>query len=380
MSEPTGDIRGETPDIEGLSLEIGGVTGALAAIQPVKQRLSAERLLIPVAAILVSLLLFGAFVSLFRINPFSVYRTIYLGAFGSWFSWQNTLQRAAPLMLTALCTALPARLGLVVIGGEGALIIGALATVLSAAAIAGAGHELTLMTMMAAAFAAGGVWVAIAGVLRYYRGVNETISSLLLSYIAIAVMNHLVTGPIRDLEVVDRPSSWHIGVQNMLGNIPGMDVHWGFLFGIVTCILCYVLMQRTVFGFSCRIVGGNMRAAKMAGLAVGRLITIACFIGGGAAGLAGMVEVAAGEGRLSSSLVVGYGYTGILIAFIARQNPIAVIPAAILLGGLRASGGLLQRRHGLPDASVLVLEGIMFVVILVSESFYGRLTLLQKAG
>jgi simple sugar transport system permease protein len=380
MSEPAGDIRGKTPGIEGISLDVAGVAGALTAMRPVKSRRSAERLLIPVVAILVSLLLFGVFVSLFRVNPFSVYRTIYLGAFGSWFSWQNTFQRAAPLMLTALCTALPARLGLVVIGGEGALIIGALATVLSAAAITGAGPELTLLTMMVAAFAAGGIWIAIAGVLRYYRGVNETISSLLLTYIAIAVMNQLVTGLIRDPEVVDRPSSWNVGAQNALGNIPGMDVHWGFAFGIVACILCYILMQRTVFGFSCRIVGGNMRAAKMAGLAVGRLIITACFIGGGAAGLAGMAEVAAGEGRVSSSLVVGYGYTGILIAFIARQNPIAVIPAAILLGGLRASGGLLQRRHGLPDASVLVLEGIMFVVILISESMYGRVLPMRKAA
>jgi simple sugar transport system permease protein len=380
MSEPAGDIRGKTPGIEGISLDVAGVAGALTAMRPVKSRRSAERLLIPVVAILVSLLLFGVFVSLFRVNPFSVYQTIYLGAFGSWFSWQNTFQRAAPLMLTALCTALPARLGLVVIGGEGALIIGALATVLSAAAITGAGPELTLLTMMVAAFAAGGIWIAIAGVLRYYRGVNETISSLLLTYIAIAVMNQLVTGLIRDPEVVDRPSSWNVGAQNALGNIPGMDVHWGFAFGIVACILCYILMQRTVFGFSCRIVGGNMRAAKMAGLAVGRLIITACFIGGGAAGLAGMAEVAAGEGRVSSSLVVGYGYTGILIAFIARQNPIAVIPAAILLGGLRASGGLLQRRHGLPDASVLVLEGIMFVVILISESMYGRVLPMRKAA
>jgi ABC-type uncharacterized transport system permease subunit len=165
----------------------------------------------------------------------------------------------------------------------------------------------------------------------------------------------------------------------MLGNLPGMDVHWGFAFGIIACILCYALMQHTVFGFSCRIVGGNMRAAKMSGLAVGRLITTACFIGGSAAGLAGMAEIAAGEGRVSSSIVVGYGYTGILIAFIARQNPLAVIPAAILLGGLRASGGLLQRRHGLPDASVLVLEGIMFVLILASESLYGRLAFIRKS-
>ena len=146
-------------------------------------------------------------------------------------------------MLTALCTALPARLGLIVIGGEGALIVGAVATVLAAAALPGAGRELVLPAMMLAAIVAGGTWVALSGVLRYYRGVNETISSLLLNYIAIAVMNQLVTGLIRDPAVVDRPSSWSIGRQNMVGNLPGMDVHWGFAFGIVACVLCYILMQ-----------------------------------------------------------------------------------------------------------------------------------------
>jgi general nucleoside transport system permease protein len=337
-----------------------------------------ERIIIPVGAIVLALIVFGLFTWLFGVDPLSVYRTIYLGAFGNWFSWQNTLQRAAPLMLTALCTAVPARLGLIVIGGEGALIIGTVATVLAAAALPGVGPELVIPAMMLAAMVTGGTWVALSGALRYYRGVNETISSLLLNYIAIAIMNQLVTGWMRDHEVVNRPSSWSIGRQNMIGNLPGMDVHWGFAFGIAACVLCYVLMQHTIFGFSCRIIGGNMRAAKMAGLAVGKLIVTACFIGGAAAGLAGMAEVAAGEGRTSSSMVVGYGYTGILIAFIARQNPIAVIPAAILLGGLRASGGLLQRRHGLPDASVLVLEGIIFIIILTSEPLYGRLSLRRK--
>jgi ABC-type uncharacterized transport system permease subunit len=375
MREPTDDLRGGESDVEGVTRSLARVAQRLTAGQ---LQTTTERFLIPAGAIVLSLILFGLFTALFGANPVGVYRTIYLGAFGSWFSWQNTLQRAAPLMLTALCTALPARLGLIVIGGEGALIVGAVATVLAAAALPSAGPELVLPAMMLAAIVAGGTWVALSGVLRYYRGVNETISSLLLNYIAIALMNQLVTGLIRDPAVVDRPSSWSIGRQNMVGNLPGMDVHWGLAFGIVACVLCYILMQHSVFGFSCRIVGGNMRAAKMAGLAVGKLITTACFIGGGAAGLAGMAEVVAGEGRVSSSLVVGYGYTGILIAFIARQNPIAVIPAAILLGGLRASGGLLQRRHGLPDASILVLEGIMFIIILVSEPLYGRLSFSRK--
>jgi simple sugar transport system permease protein len=259
-----------------------------------------------------------------------------------------------------------------IIGGEGALVMGAVVTVLTAVALARLPPQIVVPAMVLASIIGGGIWIAFAGVLQHVRGVNETISSLLLNYIAIALMNQLVTGMIRDPTVVNRPSSWSIGEQNLLGNMPGMEVHWGLGFGIVACIICYILMQRTSFGFASRIVGGNLRAARVVGLPVGKLVIMSCFLGGGAAGLAGMVEIAAGEGRVSSSIVVGYGYTGILIAFIARQNPLAIIPAAVLLGGIRASGGLLQRRHGLPDASVLVLEGMMFILILVSETLYGR--------
>jgi general nucleoside transport system permease protein len=331
-----------------------------------------ENFVIPAGAIIAALLCFGAGMLALGLNPLDVYVTIYKGAFGSWFSWQNTLQHAAPLILTGLCTALPAQLGLMIIGGEGALVMGAVVTVLTAVALARLPPEIVVPAMVLASIIGGGIWIAFAGVLQHVRGVNETISSLLLNYIAIALMNQLVTGMIRDPTVVNRPSSWSIGEQNLLGNMPGMEVHWGLGFGIVACIICYILMQRTSFGFASRIVGGNLRAARVVGLPVGKLVIMSCFLGGGAAGLAGMVEIAAGEGRVSSSIVVGYGYTGILIAFIARQNPLAIIPAAVLLGGIRASGGLLQRRHGLPDASVLVLEGMMFILILVSETLYGR--------
>jgi simple sugar transport system permease protein len=142
----------------------------------------------------------------------------------------------------------------------------------------------------------------------------------------------------------------------------------------------FVVMKYTVFGFAASMVGGNIRAAKIAGLPVGRLMVITCLIGGGAAGMAGMLEVAAVHGRVSSSLVVGYGYTGILIAFIARHNPLAVIPIALLLGGINASGGLVQRRHDLPDATVLVMQSIVFLMILVSEPLYGRLRWFHREG
>ncbi|MGD8940170.1 MAG: ABC transporter permease [Gammaproteobacteria bacterium] len=332
-----------------------------------------ESLFIPVMALLVSLLLFAVFISFTDTNPLEVFYSIYRGAFGSWFSWQNTLVRAAPLMLTALCTALPARIGLIVIGGEGAMVVGGLCATLVGIFLNGAAPVLVITAMVIAGMTAGGLWIALVGALKYFRGVNETISSLLLNYVAIAILNFLVVGPLRDPATLNKPSSYPIGDANMLGMIGDSSIHWGLIFGLVACLLMWFLMRRTVFGFSVDITGGNVRAAQISGLPVGRLIVITCFLGGAAAGLAGMLEIAAVQGRANTSLNAGYGYAGILVAFLARHNPLAIIPVAILLGGIRASSGLLQRSHELPDATALVLQGIIFVVILASEVFYGRI-------
>jgi len=347
--------------------------GSVAAELAPRLRRAGEAAAVPLIALAVSMVLFGIFVAANGVDPLEVYSLMYTGAFGTWFSWQNTLLRAAPLILTALCVALPAHLGLVVIGAEGALALGGLAATIGALAMSGAPPAIVLLVMAIAGMIAGGAWVALAGALRHWRGINETISSLLLFYIARALLNHFVEGPLKDPASLNKPSTAHIGEANMLGNIPGMDVHWGLVAGIVFCLATYILMRRSTFGFAARMVGGNMRAARMAGLDVGRLILVTCFIAGAAAGLAGMLEVAAVHGRANASLLAGYGFTGILVAFLARQNPLAVIPVAILLGGIGASGGLLQRRLDMPDATVLVLQGILFVVVLASETLYGRL-------
>ena len=337
-------------------------------------------LCLPAGALVVSLLVFGVFVACSGANPFAAYSLMYTGGFGTWFSWQNTLQRAAPLILTALCTAIPAHLGLVIIGGEGALVLGGLGAAVTALQFSGGTPWLVQLAMALAGMVAGGMLILVAGALRHYRGVNETISSLLLTYIAIAVFNHLVEGPMRDPASLNKPSTAALSETHMLGLLPGMEVHWGLVYGLLACVLIYVLMSRTVFGFAARIAGGNARAAQLSGLPIGRLILTGCFLAGAAAGLAGMVEVAAVHGRANASLVVGYGYTGILVAFLARHHPLAIIPVAILLGGIGASGGLLQRRLGLPDATVLVLQGILFVVILASETLRDRLALMGRTA
>lgn len=341
--------------------------GRLAAIAR-----RSEAVVIPVGALLAGLAAFGLFLAILGKSPVEFYGLVWKAGFGTAFSWWNTLSRTAPLLLAALCVALPARLGLVVIGGEGAIVLGGVACGALAGLLGGAPGPLGVALMALAGAMVGAAWIGAVGALRHVRGVNETIASLLMAYIAIALMNHLVEGPLRDPASLNKPSTAPLAEQLRIGAVPGMDVHWGLVVGVVGCVLAWVLIERTTWGFAARIAGGNVRAAQVQGLPVGRLIVGFTALGGAFAGLAGAIEVAAVHGSANASLASGYGYTGILVAFLARHNPLAIIPVAILLAGFEASSGLVQRRMGLPDATVLVLQGFVFVAILVSETLYGR--------
>jgi general nucleoside transport system permease protein len=357
----------------------GSATRTAVGDRSVRIRRAAEYIAIPLFALIVSALLFSLFLLVLGKSPIQFFELVQRGGFGTAFSLQNTLQRAAPLILTALAVAVPARIGLIMIGGEGALVLGGFASAAVAIplVVGKASPMLTLCVMAAAGTAIGALWFGIAGFLRHARGVNETISSLLLTYIGIAVMNFFVEGSLRDLTNPNKPSTMPIGEATMVGKIPGTDVHWGLAAGFVLAIVLHILLTRTTFGFAVRVTGGNPRAALAQGLPVGRLIVASTMIAGACAGLAGFFEVAAIQGRANASLAAGYGFTGILVSFLAQHNPLAIIPVSILFGGIVASGGLIQRRMDLPDATVLILQGLTFLVLLASETLYGRFKIFQ---
>jgi len=332
-----------------------------------------DAMIISFVALVISLALFGLFVMFSGVNPLDVYYWMGRGAFGNSYAWRNTMIHAAPLLLTALCVAVPARVGMMIIGGEGCVLLGGLFAALAAHMLPNAPPLIVQIAMVVVGMTAGGVWIGIAGALRQFRGVNETISSLLMNYIALAILNHCVEGPMHDPTSLNHPSSWPIGAANMFGNIPGTEIHVGLLFGIIACVLCSILMDHSSVGLATRVVGGNVRAARVAGISVAKYSLMACFIGGAAAALTGVVEVAAVHGHANDSLAAGYGYAGILVAFVARQNPLAIIPVAILLGGVGGSGDLLQMQVHLNSASVQVFQGILFLVILGLDTWAGRL-------
>ncbi len=332
----------------------------------------AEAVAIPLGAVLVGLALFGLFLLTLGKSPAALVDLVWRGGFGSAFAWQNSLQRAAPLLFAGLCVALPARLGLVVIGGEGAIVLGGLAAAVVAPPLSGLPAPLVVAAMALAAMLAGAAWIGAVGALKAYRGVDATIASLLMSSIAIALANHLIEGPLRDPASLNKPSTLPVGEANMLGAMPGIGVHWGLGAGLLACLAAWLLVERTTLGFSARIAGGNVRAAQIQGLPVRRLIVGFTALGGACAALAGFFEVAAVQGNANATLAAGYGFTGILVAFLARHNPLVIPPVALALGGLEASSGLIQRRMQLPDATILVLEGLLFLCLLIGETAYGR--------
>lgn len=324
--------------------------------------------LFPAIAVLVASTLFSIFVAFSGNNPLEVFSLIFVGGFGSAFAWQDTLVRASPLILVGLAVALPAQAGMVMIGGEGALVLGGLAGAIVTLPFTGASPLLMQAAILGAGIAAGAVWFGIAGFLRQYRGLNETISSLLLSYIGIAIFHHLTEGALRDPASLDKPSTHPIDPSYMLPTLPGINVHAGLLISVTFAVLAYFVLKHTFVGFALRVVGGSPRVARMIGLSVSRWVIGITAIAGGMAGLAGAIEVAAVQGTANSSLIVGYGNSGILVAFLARQNPLAIVPVACLIGGLQASGSLLQRRLDLPDATILVFQGLIFICVLVADA------------
>jgi simple sugar transport system permease protein len=350
-------------------------------------REAAQTFTITLGAIVASLALFTLYMVLrYGVAPLDLYRIMYEGSFGSKVSIESSLLAAAPLILVALCTALPARVGLVIIGGDGALALGGLAAAMVGLGLKGQPTPLVLAAMALAGMAAGALLIALAGLLRHVRGVNETISSLLLGLISIGVFNFLVEGPLRDPNPIsaNKPSTPPIAGMPLLGTMFETDVHWGFGLGVALCVLTWVLMYHTTFGFAARMVGGNVRAAQGAGLPVGKLLLITCILGGAAAGLAGSVEIAAVQLQANSSLFaragLSFGLLGVLISFIARHNPLAVIVVSIMIGGVLESSTRLQSQLShlrVPDASAQVFLGILIVMIILSETLYGRFRIFQ---
>ncbi|MFZ5814410.1 MAG: ABC transporter permease [Bacillota bacterium] len=322
--------------------------------------------LIYAGAIGLALLLSTAFLALAGKDPVKVLATMFGGAFGTKYGLSETLVRSVPLVLAGLGIALAARMQLWNVGAEGQLYMGAFAASGIALSL---GEQLpapVLLPLMAVAgIVAGGLWGLLPGLARAYWSTNETITTLLLNYVAINWVSYLVYGPWKDPKGFNFPLTATFHINAWMPTLWGR-VHSGLIVAILAAVLLYLVLGWTRWGFEIKVVGDSPRAAQYARISITRNILLVMFTAGALAGLAGMMEVSGLIHRLQHNISPGYGYTAIIVAYLARRHPLAILPVAFLFGGLQA-GGYSVQTMGVPLASAYMIQGALLFTVLAAE-------------
>jgi len=210
----------------------------------------------------------------------------------------------------------------------------------------------------------GGLWAGVAGLLRARGWASETIVTLLMNYVAILLVSFVVFGPWKDPEGVNYPQTVSFVPGAILPTYGQTRVHLGLVFALVALVLTTFVMARTRWGLEVRAIGGNQEAARRSGIPVARYTIALMIMGGALAGLAGMAEVSAIQGRLRPSLSPGYGYSGFLISWMAGGHPAGIVAAALVLAVITAGGDILQMTQALPGSVVNILMAVMLFVVL----------------
>jgi simple sugar transport system permease protein len=317
-------------------------------------------------ASLLALLVGAGLIAAAGADPLQAYRLLFAEAYLDYWGLANTLVRASPILLAALAVIAPLRAGLYNIGGEGQIYIGGLSATLAGLALPDLPGSVGIPIVMLAALLGGAAWAGIAGVLRAYCGVNEVIVTLLMNFIAIHIVSYAVSGPLLAPGApypysAELPQALHLPAI-----LPQTDAHAGILAGLAAAVALHAYFSHTARGFALQVVGRSPGAARYAGIVVEREIVFAMLIGGALAGAAGAIEVIGLKHRLFHLFSPGYGFDGIVVAFIAGLNPLLAPLATLFLSGLKAGASAMQRGAGIPGTVVDAIQGM--VVILVAAS------------
>ncbi len=308
---------------------------------------------------------YGVFLYTQGVNPFVTYNEMLQSTFGNIYGIGEVTIKATPFILTALATALPARVGLISVGGEGQLAIGALSSTFAAVfVLKDMPSIIGIPLLMLAGVLGGALWAVLPGILKVTVRMNETITTLLLNYVAFFLVGYFIYGLLKSPEAFGWPYSARFSDSLRLPTLEGTRIHIGILIAVAAAIIVWYVTTFTRLGFRMRVVGGNIKAAKHSGIFVGRTQFLTLIAGGAIGGLAGMIEVSGIEGHLRPMTGVGYGYIGFLVAWMAGNHPLWILPFAVLLGAISVGGNALEMHSGLNSSIVLILMGLILIVIL----------------
>ena len=295
------------------------------------------------------------------------FRALYDGAFGNRDSALETLVSATPLILTGLAAAFAFKAGIWNIGGEGQFFAGAMGAWWFADTFGGIRPvPLLFVGIFLTAALAGAAWATIASVLKARYGTNEILTTVMLNFVILFILSYLLSGPWRS------PDTFYFQTERMADNtsLPRVfsdsRLHWGFLIAVLIAVVVYFVLSKTSLGFDIRGLGVNLTAAKYKGTNVGRLIVIVMALSGAIAGIAGAGELTGIHHQLQLDIAVDLGFIGIIIALVARLNPLAVIVTAIAFGGPINGATNVQVVTGIPAALVRVIQGVTLIMVLVA--------------
>ena len=296
--------------------------------------------------------------------PLVAYSALVSGAFGNPDAVVSTLVYSTPLVFGGLAVGFGFKAGLFNIGAQGQFLVGALGAVTAGVALAGAPAPIAISLSVLAGFVAGGIWGFVPGFLKAVSGAHEVVSTIMLNYVAVQLLAALVSGP---LKVPHSPSPVTFDVGNAaFPIILGRSGHLGIVLAVVAALFVWWLLYRTTWGFEVRAVGANPDAARYAGMRP-KLITIATMTFSGAlAGLAGSSVLLGVTHSMTSSFGTTVGFDSIAVALLARSNPLVILPAALLFGGMRAGAGLMQIKAQIPVELVDVLQATILLFLVAS--------------
>ena len=339
-------------------------------------------LLLTGGAFVAGLVLLGSVLALLGYDPFAAFRALLSGSLGSWHALSSaTLVRATPLILLGLGFSLAWRAGGLNIGMEGQFLAGAIAATWVGVQVGSLPWVIAQPLVLLGALGAGAIWIMVPILLRLRFGVLEVISTLLLNFVAEALVSWMVLGPLQEAKRT-YPQSDLIAESAQLAHVPGGRLHVGFLLVILIAIGMHLLFHRTLAGFRLRATGLGPLAARLSGrIPVNRVVAIALLGSGAIAGLGGGMEVSGVTYALFQNLSPGYGFTAIAVALLGRGEPIAIIGTGLLFGALEAGAGAMQREAGIPAVAVAIVQATIIIAVLVTEAVgRRRLQAVSPAG
>ena len=316
----------------------------------------------------VGVLAYSALVLIYGKSPLHAFHEIWSSTLTTRYGLESVVVRMTPLLFGALAAAIPARIGLVNVGGEGQMFIGALAGTWVALSFTHWSASVLMPVALLTAAAAGGLWAAVAGWLRARGWLNEVFSTLLTNYIAILIVSALVFGPWRDPASSNYPQSRELPGAAQLPHLGSTPIDVTIFVALAAIVTLDWFLRRTRFGLEMRAIGSNPIAAAFNGIPVSRYIVAAMFAGGALAGFGGMGQVSAVQLHLNPALSASFGYLGFLISWLAGHNPRLIVPMTFLLAVLASSGDILQITQGLPFATVDVISAILMLIVLLARA------------